>query len=312
MLTKEQIDIRRSGIGGSDLGTILDFSDFNTSIIKLYKSKVEPESLPVEKINTALRVGSALESVLIDLYCDFTGNTVELDQTTYRHKEHNWMLGHIDAWVNNREFILECKTTNSFDEKWGEPFTNEMPKSYLLQCMWYAAILDKPKVDLAVLNKRTEEFRIYIYERDKTREDKLISIASAFWHDHVLKMIPPTPRTFEDAKLLFPAKEEIKDSEFKESDIPLIPNQDILDLIKEIKELQQDVSEKEGKIKNKKKDLLIKIGNTSKVINHLSEVLVTYTQQKRTTINKDILQYKYPNIYNEVVLETISDVLRIK
>ena len=121
-----------------------------------------------------------------------------------RHPEHEFLAANIDRWVGNKEYVLECKTAGfMMSKEWGEEGSDSIPESYLIQSAWYAAICDVPKVDIAVLIGG-QDFRIYSYVRNKEFEDKLIKIACNFWHNHVLKRIPPKCSSLADTFNLFP------------------------------------------------------------------------------------------------------------
>ena len=84
----------------------------------------------------------------------------------------------------------------------GEAGSDQVPMSYLCQCIWYMALTQLERVDIAVLFGNSE-LRLYQIERDLALEELVIGKALQFWQDHVLANVPPPPQTEDDYQILF-------------------------------------------------------------------------------------------------------------
>jgi predicted phage-related endonuclease len=142
-----------------------------------------------------LRFGSFAEEFVASEYARATGFELLHDESTHIHPEHSFMSAHIDRFVLENgstapSRILECKTANPFftSSEWGEVGSDEVPMSYLCQCIWYAAITNLDRVDLAVLFGNSD-FRIYEITRDLRAEQMVLQKATTFWQEHVSKIL---------------------------------------------------------------------------------------------------------------------------
>jgi len=207
MLINQDFSVDRTKyIGGSDVGAILGLSKFR-SPLEVWMEKTGKE-VPI-KDSLPLRFGSFAESFIADEYAKATGQTLVQDQSTHIHPEHSFMSAHIDRFVLEDSKsaapskILECKTANPFSQQeWGEVGTDQVPMSYLCQCIWYMAITNLEKADLAVLFGNSD-FRIYEIRRDQELENIVLEKAKQFWNEHVLKDIAPSAMTEKDCQTLF-------------------------------------------------------------------------------------------------------------
>ena len=207
MLINQDFSVDRTKyIGGSDIGAILGLSKFRTPL-EVWLEKTGKETKKLDSL--PLRFGSFAEEFVASEYARVTSFELLHDESTYIHPTHSFMSAHIDRFIlgdgtgslPNR--ILECKTANPFARgEWGEPGTDQVPMSYLCQCIWYMAITGIEQCDLAVLFGNSD-FRIYEIARDLELEALVIEKALHFWNDYVLKDIAPPAQTEGDYQALF-------------------------------------------------------------------------------------------------------------
>ena len=189
------LQARRTGIGGSDAGTILGVNPYKQPL-ELYHEKrgeIEPDDIDDKE---AVIVGKDLEDYVAQRYSQRTGLKVERCTTMLRHPEHDFILGNVDrlVWQDGKrpqhkgeirtKHGLECKTALSrFVDKalWGPDGTDEVPMTYLAQCQHYMAVTAADQWDLAVL-MAGPEFRIYHIMRDDELIASMIEQYKAFWH----------------------------------------------------------------------------------------------------------------------------------
>ena len=216
---------RTKYIGGSDIGAILGLSKFRTPLEvwmeKAGKETKQSDSLP-------LRFGSFAEKFVASEYARATGFELLHDESIYIHPAHPFMSAHIDRFIlgnglrNPATRLLECKTANPFSRgDWGEPGTDQVPMSYLCQCIWYMAITGIEQCDLAVLFGNSD-FRIYEIVRDLELEALVIEKALHFWNEHVLRDIPPPAQTEADYQALFKKSDPSKTIEANPKTVKLI------------------------------------------------------------------------------------------
>lgn len=203
MQTREEwLKGRKEYVGGSEIAAIAGLSPYKTAL-EVYMDKISDEVTELK--SEAAEWGIALEPLVANKYAAMTSYVVSEESNVIRHPEHPFLAANIDRWVNDKEFVLECKTA-SFRQKdyWGRAEgTDAIPDQYLCQVAFYAAICDVPKVDVAVFFD-IQDFRIYTYDRNKDFENKLIKIGINFWNNNVLARVPPEPRTVNDCALLYP------------------------------------------------------------------------------------------------------------
>jgi putative phage-type endonuclease len=206
MLINQDFSVDRSKyIGGSDIGAILGLSRFKTPL-EVWMEKTGKEVRKVDSL--PLRFGSFAETFVADEYSRSTGFELLHDESAHIHPSHSYMSAHIDRLVINGNSsiptrILECKTANPFASgEWGEVGSDEVPMSYLCQCIWYMAITAIEQCDLAVLFGNND-FRIYEITRDKVLEEMVIEKGITFWNDYVLKDVPPPTISITDCQALF-------------------------------------------------------------------------------------------------------------
>lgn len=166
------------------------------------------------------------------------------------------MVGHIDRYLfetgnesDGELFLkdgsctashpLECKTASPFNQSdWGELGTDEVPMSYLVQCLWYLAITNLERCDVAVLFGNSD-FRIYEVYRDKELEDLIIAKAASFWNEYVLPDSPPPAQCEADYQQLL--KKEISGKAVE-------TNSHICELSRKLQLLNSEIKSKELEI----------------------------------------------------------------
>lgn len=209
---QEWLRERKTYIGGSELAAICnvpgcEIKSYNRTPLDIYLSKTTDEIKELTKRDANFEAaywGTKFEPLVAERYAAECNVEINDSDGLIRHPKYPFIACNIDKWVNNREYILECKTGHFFKKKdWEEQGVFKIPECYHLQVAYYAAICDVPKVDIAVLIGG-QDFRIYTYERNKELENKLIKIACNFWRNHIEKRIPPKCVNTKDTFNLFP------------------------------------------------------------------------------------------------------------
>ncbi len=204
MLTPEQLEARKLGIGGSDVGAILGICNYRTPL-DVYKDKLglsEPEDLSA---NDRVHFGNVLEDIVAQEYARREGVSVRRRNQHFAHKQYPFMLANIDRSVDGMRRIVECKTTDKFyamTDHWGDTGTDQVPETYLLQVAHYMAVLNYDDAHLACL-VGGNEYRRFDIERDSELEEMMIEAEKEFWFDNVLAQVPPAPIRMSDIESAF-------------------------------------------------------------------------------------------------------------
>jgi putative phage-type endonuclease len=152
--TPEWLEARYSCIGASEAAAALGLSPWQTTRELYHRKRRE---LPDEPDNAAMRLGRALEPVVVDQYHHATGATIEAHPCQlFKSKRWPWMGATPDALVvdqaNPELFPLEAKTTSwRRAEEWGPEGSDEIPVDYLCQAQQQMLVLGRDRCDLAVL-----------------------------------------------------------------------------------------------------------------------------------------------------------------
>jgi predicted phage-related endonuclease len=202
------------------------------------------------------------------------------------------MSAHIDRFVlevdsSSPTRILECKTANPFSSgDWGEIGSDEVPMSYLCQCIWYMAITGIDKTDLAALFGNSD-FRIYEIARDPALEALVIAKATTFWDEHVLKDIPPPVQNEADCQTLFSKGDPAKSIEAA---------QETLELTKRLRLLNSEIDVREEEISSIKQNIMQSMED-AETLTFAGKVLATWKAPKPSfRLDSKALELDHPEI----------------
>lgn len=188
MLNDEQRALRRTGLGGSDIATLLGLNPYG-SAHQLYLEKVEGYSQDLSDKESVIW-GNLLESAIAERYSQITGKEV-YESGTIRHSIYPYFLGNCDRLTRLEKRGLEIKNVGfRMANTWGESGTKQIPEYYYTQIMHYLFVFDYDFWDVAVLIGG-QELRIYTFERDKEFDQIIIDAGTKFWKEHVEAKIPP-------------------------------------------------------------------------------------------------------------------------
>ena len=294
MLTQKQHQIRKTGLGGSDIAAICGLSPWTTPL-EVYLEKTGSKDPNDQPYTDAMYFGDVLEDIVANEYSKRTGYKVSIEPETLRHPQYDFMLANIDRWAGNKDHILECKTTSGFNgDQWGHEGTDQIPNQYLTQVAWYAAICNAPKVDIAVLIGGNQ-FKIYTYTRNYELEGKLINAAHNFWYNHVLAEKPPKCSNDSDVSYMYA----------NDNGDLIQADDNIYNKYHELIELKDKKKDIEDKIKSLTIEIQEFMGQCSKLTNPQGETLATWNSVKpRKTFDSKALQGQHPDLYEKFLKET--------
>lgn len=284
--------IRKTYIGGSEISALAGLNPYKTAV-DVYLDKISDE-IDLTTPSEAAHFGNLLEDVIAEEYARRTGNQVSTEPNLIRHSKYPFIACNIDRWVNNKEFILECKTTSLINkDQWGLDGSDFLPDYYLLQCAYYSMICNVPKVDIAVLIGG-QTFRIMTYTKDLKLETQLITIAKNFWLNNVMKKIPPVATSLEDTQKLYPMSE----------DNSITIDDAIRVEIENVKFYKEELARIDAKIKESQIKIQNYMQHNSFLIDNDGSVLVTWKSAKpRKAFDSKAFEQENPELYSKYVKE---------
>lgn len=289
---QEWLDARRKGITGSDVAAILGLSPWRTALeVYLDKKKLAKD---IEQ-NEAMYFGNLLENIVAEEYAKRVFTSISIEHNMLQHPEHSWMLANIDRWVDNKRYILECKTTaHDFKKAWGEPGTNQIPVQYLCQVAWYAAVCDVQRVDIAVLIGGND-FRIYRYNRDLSLEEQVINACKSFWFDNVVANVAPEPKGLSDVKMLYR----------QDAGTKITADESTLITLNELKATKQQIKALTEYQNELQQALFSYMQDNSYLCDANGNVLATWkTSKPRITLDTNRFRAEQPELYSEYQKES--------
>ena len=305
------LELRTTGIGGSDAGTIMGLNKYSSPLV-VYSQKKKIQGF---KGNKATEWGHILEEPVRQKSREELGYEIITVPGMYRSREHDFMNANIDGLMyipaerplslngNEASGLVghEIKTSSR-----GEGFAgDDIPDSYYCQVQHYMAVTSLEYFVLTVFFLSTKTGRHYLIPRNDTFIQSLIDNETDFWENYVLKNVVPEPTGIdaeaEYLKNVPLASDIVLDDETEE----LIAQERNLD--EKIKELSRE----QAAMKNKIICKLISDGGESpeKVSAAAGRFRISYNTQVRKSV--DTAALKKAGLFDEYAKESSSRVLRI-
>jgi putative phage-type endonuclease len=258
---------RRSGIGGSDIGVLLDVNKYKTPL-QLFNEKTM--GLHDDSENPATEFGLRLEGVVAKKFSEVHKCKVLEDFKIRFHPETDFFLCNIDRMVRptkdsvdlpvgKGQGILSIKTASQYSRKnWGE----SIPPSYYAQIQWelFVTGLEWEMLALLVDGRYYEEFGPFF--RNEEFIENARKVGFQFWTEHAQVEIPPAP--------------QLMDIEAMETVVaPIEVTTDILSQVRELKAQQVIKSQAESEEKKLKEALKFFMGEYD-TLTRDGEVVATY------------------------------------
>lgn len=187
MTNEEWLALRKTGIGGSDAGTVCGLNPYS-SPVKLFHDKTGGE---IEELdNEAVRQGHDLEEYVAQRFTEATGLKVRRSNYMYRSLEYPFMIADVDRLVVGEDAGLECKTASAYSaDKWKD---GDIPLHYIMQCCHYMAVTGKRVWYIAAVILGKE----FVYRKIVWNDEliyRLIEMEKDFWENHVVTGVMPPP-----------------------------------------------------------------------------------------------------------------------
>lgn len=186
MLTQEQLELRKTGIGASDIPQIAGLIG---SKYRVYASKVgDREEERSKESLFAMERGNAMEGVIAYALVRDLGWML-IPSSTVRHPDHPWMLATPDRIVSSEpgEPLLEIKSVNIHSvPKWKDG----PPDHVLAQVQWQLCVCGKAKAYVAA-DLGGAYPTVHDVYADEAVQAELMRIGREFWTGNVCPKVPP-------------------------------------------------------------------------------------------------------------------------
>jgi putative phage-type endonuclease len=327
-LTEKQLAERQNYIGGSEVGSILGLNPFE-SPLTVFNKKIEGgENIS----NSHTYWGNVLEPTIRNEFDKLLRKHSDMwihdiNETKYHKKEaYNFLAANVDGLIctnplSTKKAILEIKTCLSTNQRkhWGEENHDliclnnridvnksfglnaehgKIPNSYYCQCAHYMSIYDLPVTYLVVFFGNDMPFKVYKIERDLEFEKEMIESLYDFWHNNVLKGIPPKPKTLDDVIKLYPKAKKDK---------IIIAENDIIEksfLYKELKEKEKNAKKEANEIK---KDLKFFMKDSEIMLDFSGHKLHSWSRFEKKKFQLDLLEKEMPEVYRKYLTKVDSE-----
>jgi hypothetical protein len=158
--------------------------------------------------------------------------------------------------------------------------------SYLVQCLWYLAITNFERCDVAVLFGNSD-FRIYEVYRDTELEELIVAKAAAFWNEYVQKDSPPPAQCESDYQQLFKREVTGKAVEADPS---------VCELTQKLQILNSEIKSKETEISQIKQTIMGRMGE-AEMLTYQGQILATWKSPKQSyRLDSKKLEAEHPEL----------------
>ena len=289
MTKLDWLTARKSGIGGSDVGTVLGLNSYKTPY-QLWKEKVSDEE-PTEIDSLPAKLGNLYEPVISQLYEEKTGYKVRNDNKIRIHKEHSCLLVNLDrVIVANDERgtgILEIKTTNALARK---HWDSAIPIDYYCQVQHELSVTGYQWAELALLVDN-REFEIIPIARDENYIQMQNQALVEWWNAYVVTNVPP-PMTAAEYSFVKPA---VNSKIEVDSDTLKLINE-LIEVKKQYKVVEAHKSSLEDKIKQYMGE------NEGLTCN--SDIIATWKQFQQNRVDTKKFKESFPEVARLVLKES--------
>ena len=186
---REWLELRRSGIGGSDVPVLMGKSPYR-SICQLWEEKTG--KAPVEeKGNEFTYWGTVMEPILRKEFTKRTGLYVRQKHALIFHKKIPYLFADLDGIATDEtgeRCIFEAKTASQYKaEQWEH---GKVPQEYVLQVQHYLEVMGMRKAYVAALIGGNQFVWRTIY-RDEQLVSEILGQEKRFWDYVTAGMEPP-------------------------------------------------------------------------------------------------------------------------
>lgn len=284
---KRDVDDRKGVIGGSSLGATLGLSNYQSKHdVWLSWKGVEREVTKAQQ--EIFDMGHALEDFIAKQAEKKYGVKVKKTSLTYVHPQYNWLICHPDRLVvgkiDGKRVGMEIKSSSSYDDRWGEVDSSEVPMDYLCQCHDY--IMCDVCDEVWLIRFSNNRLTRYIIKKDEELENMILSQAAeelSKWE----RGEEPAIEDYDEARSYY--------NEPTEGDVEA--DDEIIKAFEELKEIKNRKKQMDDRADELKAKVISFMKDKERVVDHFGKKLFTYKRYETTSFDKDALKDDYPALY---------------
>lgn len=193
-LTIDELRQRTKHIGGSDAAAILGLNPWK-SAYDVFLEKTNQVELEVHQ-SLAAEIGDRLEASLAQWGRDLIGPELDVVLNERFTHENGIFSAQVDAWLPDLGEPLEVKTAGLTNARWdssdwGDEGTDMIPPQYICQVNLQMICTGAERAHVMAFLGQGIGPRLYTVPRNEGLVTAIHDRCERFWHEHVLKGIPP-------------------------------------------------------------------------------------------------------------------------
>lgn len=305
---EEWLELRKQGIGGSDIGAILKLSKYS-SPLKVYKSKQECAE-QVDSVN--IRKGKALEPLIRESYVKPAllemGYRVEHPDVMFVNNSCPWLIANLDGIAVPLEpksyrdnMVIEIKWVSELGEqRWNGDDYCGVPAEYYAQVQHYMCVTGIQKTLVCALFDSTWEMHYYPIKFDTSFVMRMLDTSEHFYKHNMAHHIAPEPMLEIDREDILA---ELVDGRMPKHSVPSL---ELSQKCAEYTALKEELRVKEHYLKELADDIVsaYRAGESPE-----APFRVKLSTYKRKSFDADGLKKANPKLYEDFL--TFNDCLRV-
>jgi putative phage-type endonuclease len=183
---KAWLEWRRGGLGSSDVAVLMGVHGWKTKY-DIWKEKVH--ELHENEDNEAMAHGREMEPIARKWIED--NHDIFLEPRNIQRDDCPWMRCSIDAitFDGKRIYEIKCPFRNAKDHELA--INGKIPEKYLPQLMWIMCCSNTDSITYISKHPYADNYAEVVVFKDPIYCNLLEAEAHNFWHEHVLKRLPP-------------------------------------------------------------------------------------------------------------------------
>ena len=289
---------RSKGVGGSEIGAVLGLNQYKTGYdVWLEKTGRKQNNVDNVFVRSGKYVETAIASLTEDEHENIAINKSSIPDVLYIHPEKQHLRVTPDRIYWNLNFdrdnkgILECKNTL-------KDIDPEEVDYWEAQIIYAMVILGLNYGMLSWLERGTFPYYKY-YEMNKENADYakyMIEEIDHFWNDHVLKDIPPEPKTGMETEQQYQGEEAEK---------YIVASDEIKEKTERLKEIKQRMKEDEKEEEKLKNDIKPFIKDAEGLTDSAGNKLITWKKTSGSAkFNQKSFKEQYPELFEQFVFKS--------
>lgn len=306
MLTKEELELRRSGIAGTDIAALLGKSPYKSALGVYLDKKGLSEFSPT---NISQEFGLEQEDFILRKYAQMEGCLLNPSPGFKRHPSIPYLVANVDG-VRSDNIIVDAKNIGLYGDRgeynykaWGEQRTAQMPQHYYLQIAHYCLVWESHEGHM-VPYFGGSDLRVYIYQKNEKIENIIKLVSKKFWEEHVLADKPPVDKgTYQEVAALWKAVNP---------DETIIATPNVEDLIKELRDIKATKDELDAKEDAVRAQVAAFMQEKGVLLTSQGLTLATWKEETRNRLDIEAFKKEEPELYQKYLRGIASRTFRLR